>query len=31
MDAWEDVAHLVAKQFGIALNLPVEVSVLRGE
>jgi peptide/nickel transport system substrate-binding protein len=31
MDAWEDVAHLVAKQLGTALNLQVEVSVLRGE
>jgi ABC-type oligopeptide transport system substrate-binding subunit len=31
MDAWEDVAHLVAKQLHTALNLQVEVSVLRGE
>lgn len=31
MDAWEDVAHLVAQQLGTALNLQVEVSVLRGE
>ena len=31
MDAWADVAHLVAKQLGTALNLQVEVSVLRGE
>ncbi|MDQ4011301.1 MAG: ABC transporter substrate-binding protein [Actinomycetota bacterium] len=31
MDAWEDVAHLVAEQLHTALDLKVEVLVLRGE
>lgn len=31
MDAWEGVAHAVAAQLGTVLDLPVEVSVLRGE